>query len=131
MKIFDKAGEWSTKVNFVDENNVLVGYDMSQCCCEHAFWFISDSVLKECPEEIEKGEDLGEYSFDPDFFEEYNELKGYDGDYDMLDQGGVAVFKLTNGTQDKYLHLVNCHNGYYGHGFTMEIGDEVKREGCL
>lgn len=43
MKIFDKDG----KVNFVDENNVIVGYDTNQHCSEHAGWFIASVMLKE------------------------------------------------------------------------------------
>lgn len=43
MKIFTKENSnWDSKVNFVDENNVVLGYDLSQDCCEHADWFIAD-----------------------------------------------------------------------------------------
>ena len=35
MKIFED----NIKVNFVDENNVFVGYDMRQSCCEQAGYF--------------------------------------------------------------------------------------------
>lgn len=43
MKIFERDG----KINFVDENNVLLGYDMSQDCCEHADWFILDTIYSD------------------------------------------------------------------------------------
>ena len=42
MKIFD--GDFD-KVNFVDENNVFVGYDLLQDCCEDANWFIADREI--------------------------------------------------------------------------------------
>lgn len=52
--------------------------------------------------------------------------------YNELDAGGMVAFKLVNGAGDeKYLHLFNCHNGYYGHGFEFKVGDEVVKEGCL
>ncbi len=38
MKIFMRDG----KVNFVDESNVLLGYDMGSLCCEYADWIISE-----------------------------------------------------------------------------------------
>ena len=31
MKVVEKFAKWDSKVNFVDENNVLVGYDLGQC----------------------------------------------------------------------------------------------------
>ena len=46
MKIFNKLEKngWGRKVNFVDENNVVLGYDMSQDCCERAGWFIAEYI---------------------------------------------------------------------------------------
>ena len=45
MKIFEgKESSWSDKVNFVDGNDVFVGYDLGQCCCENADWFISEKI---------------------------------------------------------------------------------------
>jgi len=38
MKIFDR----DFKINFVDVNNVFLGYDMNLQCTERAGWFISD-----------------------------------------------------------------------------------------
>ena len=40
-----QVSEVNYSVNFVDENNTLIGYDMSQCCCEDADWFISEAQL--------------------------------------------------------------------------------------
>jgi len=36
MKIFLNEKELETKINFVDDNNVFVGYDLTQQCCENA-----------------------------------------------------------------------------------------------
>ena len=49
MKVFDRDG----KINFVDKNNVVLGYDMNQDCCENANWFKNKrkgSKLYCCPE---------------------------------------------------------------------------------
>jgi hypothetical protein len=37
LKVFDREG----KVNFVDDKNMVVGYDMNRHCCEKASWSFS------------------------------------------------------------------------------------------
>ena len=57
MKVFDRDG----KVNFVDENNVILGYDMNQNCCEDADWFITPRDLRQgvsMPEETVEAKGL-------------------------------------------------------------------------
>lgn len=111
MKIFKKEDE---KVNFVDINNVLIGYDMRQDCCEYADWFISETK-----EDKEKGRDkkivdYSGYVFDVTYFEEIDAPGG--------DAGKMVRFKLmADNKPDLYLHIFNCHNGYYGHGFEATI----------
>jgi len=120
MKVFDTSQGWSDKVNFVDEKNVFVGYDMSQDCCEQADWFVSyeitsykyDTHISGCPDDIS----LDGYLFDKTF--KYV-------DSSDLDAGSMIAFKLEReGSSDIYLHLYNCHNGYYSHGFEFKDTDE-------
>lgn len=127
MKIFEMDG----KINFVDENNVFVGYDMHQDCCEHADWFIDEKVWEtgEYPATIEPYQQKGGYDgwmFDKEFFKE-----AQNPDYRYLDEGAMAIFRIHKGTEEKFLHIFNAHNGYYGHGFEFgELGVTL-REGCL
>ena len=130
MMVFSGGGSsYDSKVNFVDVNDVFVGYDVEQCCCESADWYIADKVTPYSYNDDEKNEaskttDVEDYSFIKDFFEEPSSSD--------LDAGDMAVFKLVaKGKPDLYLHLYNCHNGYYGHGFTVKHSGEVVREGCL
>ena len=132
MKIFE--GEESAypydKVNFVDENDVFVGYDTGQDCCEHADWFISEVIT---PYDYDKLGNLDEekntpdiegYFFDKEFFQE---IESSD-----LDEGGMVAFKLVcDDKPDLHLHLFNAHNGYYGHGFEVKHGGEIVKEGSL
>ncbi len=117
MKHFERNG----KFNWVDENNVVLGYDSHQACCERADYFYSDK-----PESIiVKGlnPDLSSYSFETSFFEE-----GGDG------ETGMAIFKLVSSNMNLptlYLHLHNTHNGYYSHGFCLDVGGTVFRKGSL
>jgi hypothetical protein len=120
MKIFNDPETWSGKVNFVDENNVFVGFNMASGCCEDYDWFLShsyptlgnyrDDAIR--INDFEKASDG--FNFDVDFFERVD-AGGY-GD------GGLAIFRLSKGEEKLYLTLYNFHNGYYAHGFSLNVG---------
>lgn len=123
MRIFEKDG----KVNFVDENNVFVGYDLNQDCCEYADWFFSEREENKVPPD--SGHDtvppnLEGFRFDTHYFEELQNA-------DDRDEGGMVRFKVTDGDRVVYLYLFNVHNGYYGHGFEAKIGGLDWKRGCL
>lgn len=127
MKIFTGSeSSWDEKVNFVDDSDVFVGYDMGQECCEHADWFIAEKITPYSYNDNHgiKAPDVAAYNFDKDFFQEVES--------DDLDLGGMVAFKLVaDGKPDLYLHLFNCHNGYYGHGFEVKHGGETVRNDYL
>lgn len=121
MKIFNQVAPWPGKVNFIDGNNVILGYDLTQDCCEDSNWFISDNVESEMPEELnesnQSGAGFGGYYFDTEFYKEFEE--GFDG-------GKMAVFRIVKRQRwpvacefEKFVHIFNYHNGYYSHGFTF------------
>lgn len=112
MRIFDRDG----KTNFVDDNNVFVGFDNYQCCCEDFGHLVTKSPPKsEHPDDEVSGDDFPGYQFNTEFFEENG--------FDDLYEGGSVCFKLEkDGEPDLYLTLFNIHNGYYSHGFTMTAG---------
>lgn len=130
MRVFDDKKD-SGKVNFVDDNNVLVGYDIYQSCCEDAGWFFSFDASE--PYSYDKDYGLGDYqkrkgkdkySFDPEYFD-YVQSRD-------LDCGEQVCFRLiAEGEPDVFLHLYNAHNGWYGHGFTVSIDGEVIKDECL
>jgi len=123
----------STKVNFVDENNVLVGYDFSDQCCETYGWYIhskvatgdvvADSLFNENDEANAINESLKDWTFDISFFEEISK-----GEWDVC---ATAVFRLVNGDNELFLHLFNEHNGYYSHGFDFAKDGEIIQSGSL
>jgi len=123
MKIFKDNKKYGEKVNFIDDNNVFVGYDLSQDCCEHADFYISEKEESGIIEnKITEG--LETYNFDTEYFKE---VAYFDGD-----AGGIARFRLVaKDKPDLFLHLFNSHNGYYSHGFTAKIGDLAWKEGLL
>ena len=113
MKYF----EHNEKYNFVDGNNVFVGYDSYQSCCEQASWFMAETPVRDAePDEHYQPAELPGFMFDTDWFESH--------DPPALDAGGLAIFRLVNADGDEwFLHIYNCHNGYYGHGFEFAVGD--------
>jgi hypothetical protein len=128
MKIIwcEKGGDMSYRypsVNFVDDNNVLVGYDMDADCCEDFGWYFEfpDGSRSDPDEE---NIDLDGFQFDPKFCELRQVPKSQEG-------GGEAIFKLTKGDKEIKLVLFNYHNGYYSHGFEMKVDGEVIESGNL
>jgi hypothetical protein len=73
---------WSTKVNFVDDNNVLVGYDFAGSCCELFGWYIhdkvnnnrEDSLFDENTDHNAINDSLKEWTFDTSFFKELRKV---------------------------------------------------------
>ena len=110
MKIFDKDG----KYNFVDQNNVLVGFDSYANCCENFGYFFSTEIPQNIPQNTNDGDgqpaNLDSFNFDPSFIEHGNEME---------------TFKLTNWNDTVYLTIFNSHNGYYSHGFKMLVDGQV------
>lgn len=132
MKIFrDQKDTWEDKVNFVDADNVLVGYDMGQSCCEHADYFISKTEDNEPAEDNGIAEGLEAYFFDKTYFVKV-EPKKLEWGSSILENGEMVRFKLVAiGKPDLFLHLYNSHNGYYGHGFEANIDGVQWESGTL
>jgi len=125
MKVFHRTEPWPSKVNFIDENNVALGYDLDQSCCETAGWFISDQLSAAPP-----SDERDRLATHPNSFPVGGvyELQGWTFDpafravitHSDLEDGKMVVFRITNGSKaEKFIHIFNSHNGYYSHGFTF------------
>ena len=127
MKIFNtNENSWSEKVNFMDDNNVLVGFDMSQACCESFGWFVcSKEPTKIIEEENAEKLETEEYQFDVDYFKEVTP------DEEYWDDGGIAIFRLVNGESEMFLALHNSHFHQLPHGFDMKVGGKTIRDSFL
>ena len=121
-----KVFETETKVNFVQDDNTFVGYDLEGKCCEYANWYVAPTpnITGEMPAEENLCKEIPEYySFRKTYYLEY-----HPGDDE---EGCRVIFKLTSFDHpDLYLHLFNCHNGHYGHGFKVNFYAN-EREGVL
>ena len=122
MKIIEcNKGSYSASINFVDDNNVLVGFEMDQSCCEDFGWyfeFSDGSRTEDCDKDI----DLDGFQFDSNF----HKISRNDYDYEQS-----ATFRLTNGDEEIELVLYNHHNGYYSHGFKIEEDGKTIIEGSI
>ena len=124
------------RINFVDENNVFVGYNASQNCCEAFGWFISkdekDSPFREDWTYLYglldglREEDLNDYLFDTKYY-----VKQV-SPVDDRRAKALARFRLVaQGKEPLYLHLYNVHNGYYCHGFEFGQDGQIIEEDIL
>ncbi len=129
MKVFtgNDGKIWQNKVNFVDDNNVVLGFDNTSQCCESFGWYVSESKNAESGkggDEYDKQsvEFLAPYNFDVSYSVSSNDDNEH---YDY-------EFKLVaKGLPDLYLTLYNEHNGYYSHGFTMTADNKKIYSGSL
>lgn len=119
--IWNCTDAFPSKVNFVDSNNVVLGYDLSQHCCESSEWTISEAKDGSSPIYEGNGDKPEEFSldgyvFNPEFFEQTED----DGN-----ETYVVIFELEfmgwqrDAKPSLFVRLVNRHNGYYCHGFTF------------
>lgn len=128
MKIFDREPPFINKVNFIDSNGRLVGYDLDKQCCENAGWFIADSVCTTIKEDISKDLPLEDYWFDEFFFQKASfNPPPHDSDHSILE--GVIFSLYTQDKPDIFLHLFNHHNGYYHHGFHLLVKEVATQTG--
>lgn len=108
------------KVNFIDSQDRFIGYDLGQNCCEHAGWFISDKK-----ENYDTGsENEGDRGFTVEGFDFVpGAVTEVTPDEDAgLDYGGMVIFTLRDEKGNElYLHLFNCHSGYYGHDVETNV----------
>lgn len=130
MKVILTNEQYAEKVNFVDDNNCFVGYDLSEHCCEDAGWFIDISPWASIPkgkglDKLQYKIDFPLYNFDTSYVEEYKNERDFN-------EGGLVRFRLTNGESYIYLHIYNSHNGYYSHGFEYQLDANTdKKKGSL
>lgn len=136
MKYFDsdKDNFWGSKINFADENNVLVGFDFGSSCCENFGWYVDNQVnFKDrknsiiCDNTLSSviDKELEGWVFDKEFLEEH------DSGEDYYAVHRVAVFRMIKGDQERFLHLYNDHNGYYGHGFQFAVDGQYIKKGII
>lgn len=118
MKCFFNVPGFMDKVNYVDENNVVLGYDMNESCCEQFGHGVFASIPKSEDEAMEEI-DIEKYSFSKEIPTRCLDAFSNCG-------GGMAFRICTNDMPDMYIVLWNYHNGYYSHWFDfLDYSDSI------
>lgn len=112
------------RTNFVDENNVVLGWDSASICCENHAWFVKTAMQGGEVIVNSKGEgdeviiDLDGWAFDPTFvkYARWSEEDDVDSTY-------VVWFRIVKGDAERFIQLINTQNGYYSHGFKLEVSE--------
>lgn len=119
IKQFENTETWNKKINYVDSNNVLIGFDSTTSCCEDFGWYITNTkpatTLDESAQIQYTEELLKDYVFDKNSFEVIDAGKESYAD----SGGGIVITCIADGKPNLYMVFYNHHNGYYSHGFTM------------
>ena len=126
MKVFERSSTegWGNRMNFVDNNNVVVGFDYSSQCCEQYYWYASyEEAIKATDIRVKDEWDEGHQSLStlPNIHMD-SEFLYFDTSYNKSFVAGdlnSVQLKIKGGEKDIYLVLVNSHNGYYSHGFDL------------
>ena len=124
MKIFrGTESTWLTKINFVDDNDVLIGFDWEQDYCEDFGYLINyDECYIENGPCLETIVNLTPYYFCQEFTPHEEDSE----------DGGSVTFKLiAKGKPDLFFHLYNHHNGYYSHGWTLKVNGKIANGGMV
>lgn len=115
MRVFDSSKGWQEKVNFVDSNNVFIGYDTHQECCATAGWFLSYKESEIYYDDIVKltNAELEPYVFDKDYLENMR------GDFDEV--RGIRCRLTAPDKPDLYLHIYSTQMGVIDTGYQSKI----------
>ena len=124
MKIFTPDNSFDSKVNFVDENNRVVGFSMAYDCCEKFGY----AVCRVIPATSEEAEMAGECVPDEATLAPYRFVEEQPSDCltdgaDVEGGGGLAFRIAADGQPDMYVVIWNHHNGWYSHGFEYWGGE--------
>lgn len=110
MKIFKN----SRKINFVDENDVFVGFDFNENQTENLFWFLSDKINGE-PDIISDNNivTFDGWRIDVSFFQKLQIADDF-----------ILVFRILKNKKEKFLHIKNVKSPYC-HGFSFSISGQI------
>lgn len=114
MKYFKGNG----KHNWVDETNVVVGFnEIGDCCANHGF-FYSTTQPDVVPDDVLRGS-LGEACIDFAHWRFVRNGLGVQAEcirsFPGTEEGGVVIFELFNILNNKktFLTIFNAQSGYY------------------
>ena len=111
------------KYNWIDQNNVVFGYDDYTQCCETWGWGVYDPKTGEKVADEPNGLP---YHFDFEAGARENEGRIYTGE-NPTDTVQVTLVHDDDPEKTLILECFNCHNGWYYHDFSFKRIEEEKK----
>lgn len=127
------------RVNFVDHNNLAVGYETESLCCEIAGWAFCKTIISNHEDfvkfKLQKDNKIDDKLLAESIFKDVPPVicsSEWEDDYRMAEldlschiYGDFVNFTIINENtgQEFYLVLYNLSNGYYSHNFTSFAGN--------
>ena len=111
------------KINWIDQNNVVFGYDDYQECSEYWGWGVYDP---------ETGEKVAEdpaglpYHFDFEAGARADEPRIFSDEHPD-DTVQVTLVNDDDPTKTLIFECFNCHNGYYYHDFSFKRLEDMNK----
>ena len=113
------------KRNWIDQNNVVFGYDDNRQCCEYWGWGVFDPQTGEKVAEDPAGLP---YHFDFEAGADEVPLRIYTDESDeSTDIVQVVLLRDDDPSKRLIFECFNCHNGYYYHDFSFKRLEEEKK----
>ena len=103
------------KHNWIDQNNVVFGYEDKRHCCEYFGWGVFDPQTGKKVAEDPAGLP---YHFDYEAGADACPLRIYT-DEDTTDEVQVMLVHDDDPKKKLIFECFNCHNGYYYHDFSF------------
>jgi hypothetical protein len=113
---------------------VLVLIDNQQSCCESWGYMASDDDLSSFVganlRDVELADTrLGTWTLTDE--QKKQEANDKEMGWSPYDEGGVQFVTFKTSRGDFQLAVYNGHNGYYGHGIIVAVGDKIVLDGTL
>ena len=121
--IWNKITLDNGKHNWIDQNNVVFGYDDYTHCCEYWGWGVYDPKTGEKVAEDPAGLP---YHFDFEAGARENKGRIYTGE-EPTDTVQVTLVHDDDPKKTLIFECFNCHNGYYYHDFSFKRLEEEKK----
>lgn len=105
---------WEWKSNWIDQNNVVVGYDDSQQCCEQFGWGVYDKDTR-----VWVADDPSGMPYHFGSVCDYDQFVLLDP-YESPDLDQIELLPDDGKSPVLVFEFHNCHNGYYHHDFSVK-----------
>ena len=117
---------WTGKRNWIDQNDIVVGYDEDRQCCEDFGWGVYNAETKERLQDDPAGllYHFGDADTDVDFDNALTDLDG-DSNNDIIH---IELLPDDGKSPKLILEFYNCHNGYYHHDFSIKRTVEQRNQ---